>query len=76
MPNATWTMPAATAAQDPLDEPPGVCPVLAGLRVLPGLDMANSVDTVLPRTRPPIARVIATHGASQGGRTSGYASEP
>ena len=29
-------MPAATAAADPLDDPPGVCAALCGLRVFPG----------------------------------------
>ena len=36
LPSASGTMPAATAAADPLDEPPGVCAGLCGLRVLPG----------------------------------------
>ena len=36
LPSASGTMPAATAAADPLDEPPGVCAGLWGLRVLPG----------------------------------------
>src|SRR5690606_11437935 len=40
VPNARGTMPAATAAQEPDDEPPGVCAGLCGLRVLLGLAMA------------------------------------
>ncbi len=36
LPSASGTMPAATAAAEPLDEPPGVCSGLCGLRVLPG----------------------------------------
>ena len=35
-PNASGTMPSATAAADPLDEPPGVASRSSGLRVLPG----------------------------------------
>ena len=37
LPSASGTMPAPTAAAEPLDEPPGVCSALCGLRVLPGL---------------------------------------
>ena len=47
--------PAATAAAEPLEEPPGVCAGFHGLRVLPGWRKANSVVTVLPITRPPSA---------------------
>jgi hypothetical protein len=36
LPSASGTMPAATAAAEPLEEPPGVCSGLCGLRVLPG----------------------------------------
>ncbi len=36
VPSASGTMPAATAAAEPLEEPPGVCSGLCGLRVLPG----------------------------------------
>ena len=35
-PSAIGTMPSATAAADPLDEPPGLCSKWCGLRVLPG----------------------------------------
>jgi len=34
-------MPSATAAADPLDDPPGVCAELRGLAVLPGVKVAN-----------------------------------
>ncbi|MNT21019.1 hypothetical protein D3C72_1563420 [compost metagenome] len=37
VPNARSTMPAATAAAEPLDEPPGVCARLCGLQVGPGV---------------------------------------
>ena len=36
VPTASGTMPAATAAAEPLDDPPGVCAGLCGLRVGPG----------------------------------------
>ena len=36
LPSASGTMAAATAAAEPLDEPPGVCSGLCGLRVFPG----------------------------------------
>ena len=36
LPIASGTMLAPTAAADPLEEPPGVCSGLCGLRVLPG----------------------------------------
>ena len=36
VPIAIGTMPLATAAADPLEEPPGVCSIFHGLAVLPG----------------------------------------
>ena len=36
LPMASGTMPAATAAAEPLDDPPGVCAVSSGFRVGPG----------------------------------------
>jgi hypothetical protein len=36
VPRATGTIPAATAAAEPIEEPPGVCPRFQGLVVLPG----------------------------------------
>ena len=50
VPSAAHTWPAATAAAEPDDEPPGVCAPFHGLRVLPGCMNANSVVTVLPKT--------------------------
>ena len=61
-------MPSATAAAEPLDEPPGVCAGLRGLAVLPGVKVANSVVTVLPSTIAPAARASATQEASAAGR--------
>src|SRR5579863_3626301 len=49
VPKASGAIPAAMAAADPLDEPPGVCAGLCGLAVFPGVKQANSVVTVLPR---------------------------
>ncbi len=55
VPTASGTMPAATAAAEPLDEPPGVCSTFAGLRVCDGARFASSVVTVLPSTIAPDA---------------------
>ena len=68
LPVASGSMPAATAAAEPDEEPPGVCPGLRGLRVLPGRKWANSVVTVLPATMPPARRIMATSVASPVGR--------
>src|SRR5262247_4540115 len=67
LPSASGTMPAATAAADPLEEPPGVCSGLCGLRVLPGEKYANSVVTVFPMITAPAARSIAITLASREG---------
>ena len=64
VPSATGTMPAATAAAEPLEEPPGVCAVLCGLHVGPGRVVANSVVTVLPKITAPAARKRDTTVAS------------
>ena len=48
VPIAPSTCPAATAAAEPDDEPPGVCRAFHGFFVLPGWKYANSVVTVLP----------------------------
>ena len=71
VPKASGTMPLATAAAEPLDEPPGVrgaSGAARGLRVTPGLNVANSVVTVLPMTTPPASRTLATTAASTAGR--------
>src|ERR1700682_1639345 len=57
LPNAIGSIPAAIAAQEPDDQPPGVCARLCGLRVAAGTMVANSVVTVLPMTMPPGRRV-------------------
>ncbi len=50
VPSAPATWPAATAAAEPDDDPPGVCRAFHGFLVLPGCMNANSVVTVLPNT--------------------------
>src|SRR6185503_11285888 len=67
LPIASGTMPAATAAAEPDDEPPGVWAALWGLRVLPGLYVAHSVVTVLPMITAPAARSSSTAFASCAG---------
>src|ERR1700685_1133185 len=64
VPSAALTMPAATEAAEPLDEPPGVCAVFHGLRVPRGSDAANSVVTVLPMMTAPASRSARTQAAS------------
>src|SRR2546423_14770364 len=64
LPSASGTIDAATAAAEPLDEPPGVCSGLCGLRVLPGEKYAHSVVTVLPGITAPAAPRVATTAAS------------
>ena len=68
VPSATSTMPVATAATEPLDEPPGVWVTRCGLVVGPGWTTANSVVTVLPSATAPAARSCATTPASARGR--------
>ena len=68
---ATGTWKSATPAAEPCEEPPGVWAGSAGLRVLPGWRMANSVVTVLPSTTMPASRSSATEAASQAGRLPG-----
>ena len=54
-PTASGTWPAATAAADPDEDPPGVCAGLTGLRVAAGCLKASSVVTVLPMITAPSA---------------------
>jgi len=67
VPSANGAMCAATAAADPLDEPPGVWSRPRGLRVAPGVKFASSAVTVLPNTQPPALRSAATQAASAAG---------
>ena len=68
VPNASGTMKSATAAAEPLEEPPGVRAGSSGWRVCRGTNVANSAVTVLPRIVPPARRVSATTAASPRGR--------
>jgi len=65
LPTDNGTMPAATAAADPLDDPPGVCAGLCGFRVLPAVRVANSVVTVFPMITAPAPRNRSTTAASR-----------
>src|SRR5206468_11855928 len=71
VPGAAGQRPAATAAAEPLLDPPGVCSGFQGLRVGPGANQANSVVTVLPRISAPAFLSAVTHGASGPARTFG-----
>src|ERR1700727_2010010 len=64
VPSASGTIPAATDAADPDDDPPGVCLLFHGLTVGPGCRQANSVDTVLPKIVAPGLRSGSTTPAS------------
>src|ERR1700753_1143257 len=76
-PTATGTTPAATAAADPPDEPPGVCPGCHGLRVMPNAGPSvnghcpSSGVLVLPTmTAPaPLSSPTSSQSASAGGKT-------
>src|SRR5271166_6917000 len=73
-PRARGTNPAATAAAEPPEEPPGTRLGSRGLRVAPKAEfsvddpMANSSMFVLPITTAPAARSRSTTVASYGGR--------
>src|SRR5271157_1562061 len=64
VPTAPKHMPQATAAAEPLDEPPGVRSKFQGLRVTGGSIQAKGVETVLPRINAPAWRSLATTVAS------------
>src|SRR5258705_11449374 len=61
-PIAAGTTPAATAAADPMDEPPDVRDGSHGLSVWPGVMNASSAETVFPSTDGPAASVARTPG--------------
>ena len=56
VPMAIGTIPAATAAAEPDDEPPGVRSELTGLTVSQGSRKASSVVFVLPKIMAPAER--------------------
>ena len=67
VPMASGTIPSATAAAEPCDDPPGVCARLCGFAVLPGCMKASSVVTVLPIRIAPSLRSRSTTKASRRG---------
>ena len=76
VPSAAESMPAATAAAEPLLDPPGVRWGSQGLRVPRGSVAANSVVTVLPRMTAPASRSAATAAASRPPRQPANRGEP
>lgn len=62
--NARSTCSLATAAPDPLLDPPGERAMSQGLRQAVGSAKSNSVVTVLPMIHAPAARSAATTGAA------------
>ena len=67
VPMAPGTNPAATAAAEPLEEPPGVCWKFHGLRVLDGIINAASVVTVFQNTNAPDFSIRVTISADLSG---------
>src|SRR5437016_6616633 len=76
VPSATGTIPSATAAADPLEDPPGVRAGSRGFLVFPGEYTANSVVTVFPRMIAPASRRRRTHSASAAGRYPRWMGDP
>jgi len=72
VPVATGTRPAATAAAEPPEEPPGIAARSQGLRTGPKYEcsleppIANSSQLVLPRHTAPAAASRSTTAASKG----------
>ena len=64
VPRANGTMPAATAAAEPEELPPGVCPGNRGLHVAAGSKEAKAVVRVLPSSTAPVRRRPVTTAAS------------
>ena len=76
VPSAALIMPAATAAAEPLLDPPGVRRRSCGLRVPRGSVEANSVVTVLPTMTAPASRSAATLAPSRSERQPANSGEP
>src|SRR4051794_3212046 len=66
-PTAAGTTPAATAAAEPIEEPPGVRAVFHGFLVAPGLRYASSAVTVLPSTIAPAPSAARTTAEDRSG---------
>ena len=76
VPSAAGSMPAATAAAEPLLDPPACVPGPSGFRVPRGSVEANSVVTVLPTITAPASRSAATAAASRPLRQPTKSGEP
>src|SRR5258705_13182957 len=66
-PIAAGTTPAATAAADPMDEPPDVRDGSHGLSVWPGVMNASSAVTGFPSTIAPAASAARAAGPGSSG---------
>ena len=81
-PSASATAPAATAAADPPEEPPGTRDGSTGFRLGPYADhsvdepIANSSQTVFPATIAPASRIRRIAVASNGERQPSRILEP
>src|SRR6266481_1322263 len=75
-PSAPRHMPVATAAAEPLDEPPGVWARFHGFRVTGGSKLAYCVVTVLPRKIAPACRNWRTTSASWRAMLLAHSFEP
>src|SRR5690606_36053973 len=73
---AKGTIAAATAAAEPLEEPPGVWARLCGLRVGPGSRNAYSAVTVLPSGMAPARARRSTLAPLKAAALSSLAGEP
>src|SRR5262245_63742537 len=70
VPIAAGHIRAATAAAEPLLDPPGLCSRFHGFRVGPGSRFAKTVVTVFPSTIAPACLNFVTARASQSGTKS------
>src|SRR5438067_7927441 len=75
-PIAAAHMREATAAADPLLEPPGVCSMFQGFLVGPGSRFAKTVVTVFPRMIAPACLSLVTAHASYSGTKSLKSTDP
>jgi len=76
LPIAPGMTPAATAAAEPIDDPPGVRARSYGLRVGPGVRNASSAVTVLPMTIAPAASSARTTSDDRAGTRPRKSAEP
>lgn len=76
VPRANGTMPQATAAAEPMEEPPGVGSGFQGLRVGPGGKRASSAVTVLPSTVKPARSRFTTTAAERSCTRPAWRAEP